>query len=441
MGEISREMSVHFYHKFIKGVTHADVVDSLKDIEMETSVISIQITEERCVITCKDIETKHALMVKGLDIKNRNVQLLDVEKTVTNVTIKDAPYELRDEVIVTFMSQFGQVVPSSVKRGTIKGTEIENGTRYLNIIGCAPTLPLRAKIGRFDIRIFANNKRTPCFRCGESDHPSYKCPRVGMKVCHVCKGTDHLAKECPEKRQLICYYCNESGHIQRNCPMRDVDVYGEYAAEVREGREANDAESTENNVTPQKPEKVNEKMVKTAVVLGASNVRRLNINDDESIVDASISGATLHNIRQTIDKALDEIEKNESNIEKVIVSLGTNDVSQNKLDSEQVILNFTAAINEVKAEFPNAEIGVCGIIPRKGRNERVKNFNSVAESVNRFALKMCAKDDACTYIDTPAAFTRQGKIASEFYDPNDQSGLHVSKTGAEKLKDKFYEFY
>jgi hypothetical protein len=40
------------------------------------------------------------------------------------------------------MMKYGEIIPGSVRRGYIKGTNIENGSRYLQIIKCAPTLPL-----------------------------------------------------------------------------------------------------------------------------------------------------------------------------------------------------------------------------------------------------------------------------------------------------------
>jgi hypothetical protein len=50
------------------------------------------------------------------------------------VTIKDAPCEVSDQFIATHMSKYGQVINGSIKRGVIKGTNIENGTRYVDII-------------------------------------------------------------------------------------------------------------------------------------------------------------------------------------------------------------------------------------------------------------------------------------------------------------------
>jgi hypothetical protein len=42
------------------------------------------------------------------------VNILDVEKTITNVTIKDAPYEVSDCYIATQMMKYGEVIPGSV---------------------------------------------------------------------------------------------------------------------------------------------------------------------------------------------------------------------------------------------------------------------------------------------------------------------------------------
>ncbi|KAK3091907.1 hypothetical protein FSP39_023596 [Pinctada imbricata] len=349
------------------------------------------------------------------------------------------------------MSQYGNVVPNSIRRGTIKGTDIQNGTRYLSIVGCAPTLPVRTTVGRFDIRIFANNNRTPCVRCNEKGHPSYRCPQKGLKLCRICNESDHIARDCPSRQSPICYYCNEPGHVQRNCPVKDVEIYGgEYASEIRDGRRFDDDAHEPQNVTQpiavvelienvrESEENDQTNNQNMSVILGASNVRRMNIKDAR-VIDASISGATLFSVRQTLDKARSTL-KEDANITKVVLSLGTNYVSQNKSDPEQVILNLTSAVNEVKQEFPVAQLGICGIIPRKGRSDRVKNFNSIAESVNRYAIKLCARDDLCTYIDTPAIFTRNGILAVEFYDSNDPSGLHINQSGAGKMLDKIMAY-
>jgi hypothetical protein len=77
--------------------------------------------------------------------------------------------------IATQMMKYGEVIPGSVRRGYIKGTNIENGSRYLQIINCAPTLPNRTDFGRFEVRLFADNNRTQCLHCKQTNHPSYAC--------------------------------------------------------------------------------------------------------------------------------------------------------------------------------------------------------------------------------------------------------------------------
>ncbi|KAK3102025.1 hypothetical protein FSP39_008206 [Pinctada imbricata] len=240
--------------------------------------------------------------------------------------------------------------------------------------------------------------------------------------------------------------------MQRNCPTRDVDLYGEYATEIREDREEPillpvnrlddipEVSDQAQTLCAESRAFDNTDSNTFAIILGASNARRMSVLDKD-VVNASVSGATLSNIGQTIDKAHESL-KNDAQVEKVVICLGTNDVSQNKSDPEQVILNLTSAINETKKEFPVAEIGLCGIIPRKGRSERVKNFNGITESVNKFARKLCSRDEGCTYIDTPSLFVNadNGHLVVALYDPNDPSGLHINQEGASKLYSKILSF-
>jgi hypothetical protein len=50
------------------------------------SVGSVQFTETDCIISVKDLNTKEKLISGGITLKNRSVNFLDVEKTITNVT-------------------------------------------------------------------------------------------------------------------------------------------------------------------------------------------------------------------------------------------------------------------------------------------------------------------------------------------------------------------
>ena len=49
------------------------------------------------------MSAKEKLITEYISLRDRTVQFLDVEKTMTNVSIKDAPYELDNSYIAWFV--------------------------------------------------------------------------------------------------------------------------------------------------------------------------------------------------------------------------------------------------------------------------------------------------------------------------------------------------
>ena len=130
------------------------------------------------------------MLVEGVEVQSQHLKCMDVEKEITNITINDVSVELADITICTYMSQFGDVVHGSIKRGVVKGTNIETGTRYIQIVNCAPTIPNLTNFGSFNVRLFADNNRTACRHCNRTDLPSYKCDkktRSQTKTTRSCR--------------------------------------------------------------------------------------------------------------------------------------------------------------------------------------------------------------------------------------------------------------
>ena len=87
-----------------------------------------------------------------------------MEKIITNVTIKDAPFELNDTFIIHHITVYGDVIENSPRGGKIKGTDTETGTRYVQMVNAKEVFLTVVNLGRFKVRIFSDNK-TECRIC------------------------------------------------------------------------------------------------------------------------------------------------------------------------------------------------------------------------------------------------------------------------------------
>ena len=86
MAKVQRHLSIHFNTRFFKGITHEEILSGIeKRVELD-NVGSVQFTETDCIISAKDLNTKEKLIFGGITLKNRPVNFLDVEKSITNVT-------------------------------------------------------------------------------------------------------------------------------------------------------------------------------------------------------------------------------------------------------------------------------------------------------------------------------------------------------------------
>jgi hypothetical protein len=108
--------------------------------------------------------------------------------------------------------------------------------------------------------------------------------------------------------------------------------FGSYAPEIIEGRKTTEQDAQQTSQTNNVDNKLGDNKDTSTIsavniLLGASNGVRLGAFDD-NFINASISGATLNNIDQCIDRAISKLENTNSMVNKVVMCLGTNDVSK-----------------------------------------------------------------------------------------------------------------
>ena len=202
-----------------KKLTNEAVLENVKSIVNTEKIKCIQLTTNECIITLKDEEAKDLIKTRGFSLGNRHVTPLEVEKSITNLTIKDAPAEMQDNAIVTALQPHGDVLPESMTHGKIKGTNVETGTRYVKMVNVKAPIPTEISIGRFAIRVYCDNGKTECRHCSSTAHPFFKCPakpKPPERLCFRCKRNDHLIADCPN--EVMCDFCGQDGHIQKNCP-------------------------------------------------------------------------------------------------------------------------------------------------------------------------------------------------------------------------------
>ncbi|MCS5588875.1 MAG: hypothetical protein NZ824_02795 [Candidatus Thioglobus sp.] len=151
--------------------------------------------------------------------------------------------------------------------------------------------------------------------------------------------------------------------------------YGDYTADIIEGRQDDEISvSHESDIE-------NVRALENTLLLGASNCKKLGVFDD-NIINVSISGSTLDNIEEIVSKAKSIGFESNKCIDNIVVCLGTNDVTRNRTDPDEVNINVTHAINCVKLAFPDVikKIGICSILPRKGKGQNITRLNETTKT-------------------------------------------------------------
>lgn len=103
MNELQRPRTVYFNTNAITNLRENEVMESLRATIDIQHVKGIQVTQRECRVTLSSLETKQELKASGINLRNMHVRMQDADKTVLNVTVKDAPVEMSDIAIASVL--------------------------------------------------------------------------------------------------------------------------------------------------------------------------------------------------------------------------------------------------------------------------------------------------------------------------------------------------
>ena len=129
------------------------------------------------------------------------------------VTVRDAPWELPDDLIKQRLQKYGTVY--SIRRAfnqSLLPEKVPDGRRVLRMIVRQPIPPFM-KFGPFLVRIFYPEQPRVCWKCNSPDHIGRVCPEY---YCFNCDQTGHQSHACEER--IKCSLCKSEEHLAIDCP-------------------------------------------------------------------------------------------------------------------------------------------------------------------------------------------------------------------------------
>lgn len=420
--------TVCFPTKGFGGLTHEDILASLKEIIKPEEVEAIQLTERDCRITLKTEEAKIETQIKGLNLKDRYVKPVDSDKTITNVTIKDAPYELKDQFIVSSLMKYGQVTHGSMRPGRIKGTDIANGTRYCQMTDVQGPIPCNISLGDYDIRVYCDNNKTKCKYCNSTGHPYYRCGQHSVarkpKACFKCGSTSHLIRSCTAEQEN-----QEILHEPENT-TNEPQTSKEIQEEI-DSKSAPVHESTPKFTTTRNQFKV---------IFGASNWVSAHSGKRDTIIVAK-SGAMASGIEELFAQLDRDPRIKPEDVVTAVIHLGTNDIKNKNNDADLVVMALTNAVEKTREHFPDlVNIGISSIPPKRGSGAQTDRYNEAVNKVNNFMSKFCKQTSDIQFIDNSNMFKKSRTYSPKsVYNLNDQTCIHLNGEGIRRLLKNFEE--
>ena len=192
----------------------------------EKDIVGLQILPQRWPrkvhILCQNQAAKDCLMIQGVDIYGRHVELNEPGNGVVKVVIQDAPLDMPNDVIKAWVSQYGTLSEFRNEHVMIRGkrTVWRTGNRIAYFTTLNHEIPPAAKIrhndSEIDVTIWHYGQtHMKCRWCKDIVPKGHDCDKAPKRRCFNCGSEGHMKAECTVGK--CCFKCGNDDHLAKDC--------------------------------------------------------------------------------------------------------------------------------------------------------------------------------------------------------------------------------
>ena len=228
LGNIQDKKQV--YEMLYDGIAEVIDVDDIEGVQIYPAK-----WPRKVLITMTSKERKDQLLVTGLELFNRHIELRDEDTTVIKVVIQDAPMEWTDDILMESLQEYGDIIRMESERIYQNGkpTPWKTGTRFVFfatlLVPIPHALQVEYKGKQVTVSCWYRQAATSyvkCGKCGSVDHATYRCLH-NSRMCYICEGEGHLQGACPlndgnkRSEEVVCFMGNKSvlSNFNMDCPI------------------------------------------------------------------------------------------------------------------------------------------------------------------------------------------------------------------------------
>ena len=426
----------------------------------EKDIVGIQVIPQRwprkVQLFCAHQAAKECLMIRGLDIYGRHIELNEIGQGVMKVVIQDAPLDMPNDILKDWIGQFGCVTEFRNEHLTVRGRKTfwRTGNRIAFVKALKQPIPPAAKItcGNREVAVSVwhyGQTHMRCWFCHENVPKGHECDKAPRKRCYDCGSDSHTKANCTQGKS--CFKCGSKTHIARDCRPQiesktefpdlitapldtsagsggDVNGTGTGGEEQKKEEEAKD----DSILIDEEGEDIHNHQL-DVLLIGGSNCRDMVLEGDDQLTlnpTSLIQGGL--KITEAVEKLEELNEEKKQSVEAVVIHVGACDfpVMEDR-DVDRNYMYYVEAVTTIVKACPKANIIMSSVLPRAGENKAT--MNSHIRSFNRKIEKHAEEETHLHFCDNTVHFEAEEGVINSLYTDAETFGIHVTPDGKKRL--------